>query len=57
MEEGTAPDEWVTVEMPAGLILADICDALGLSTDETRQVLGDAGAEFLELSLSDQISV
>lgn len=52
LEAGTAPEPWTLLEAPLVLILADICDALGLNEPEKAQVLGRAGqgavAEILE---------
>jgi len=48
LEHGTEGEPWAAVELPAGLLLADVCDALGLSDDQRRDVLGDAGAAFVE---------
>ncbi len=56
-EQGTVTLAWPEVELPAGLMLADICDALGLTEDQQRRVLGEVGALFLELSQGERIGV
>lgn len=56
LEQGTAPEAWSEVELPAGLMLADVCDALGLSDEQRQKVLGDAGMVFLEDAQGEKIS-
>lgn len=47
--EGDAGNEpWELLEVPAALVLADVCDALGLDPGQRREVLGAAGTAFLE---------
>ncbi len=56
-EKGTVPLAWPEVEHQAGLMPADICDALGLTEDQQRRVLGEVGALFLELSQGERVGV
>jgi hypothetical protein len=48
LEEGTHPEPWAAVELAAGLVMRDVCAALGLSGAETREVLGEAGTAYVE---------
>lgn len=34
--------EWGTVELEAGALLRDVCDAMGLTGKQIRAVMGDA---------------
>lgn len=52
LEQGVAPVAWMWLETPQVLLLADVCDALGLDELEKAEVLGpvaqNALAEVLE---------
>jgi hypothetical protein len=39
--------DWTAVELPAALMLADVCAALCLSETQQREVLGEAGWELV----------
>ena len=56
VEQGTAPETWAEIELPVGLLIADVCDALGLSKDQQNQVMGDAGVLFLKTVQNTQVS-
>lgn len=57
-ERGTEPEPWAAVELPAGLMLADVCNAPGLSRENPqRGVLGEVGTAFLEAVQDIRISV
>ncbi len=47
LERETTPENWAAMELPAGLLLADVCAALGLDEAERSDVLGAAGAAML----------
>ncbi len=47
LEHGSDGESWAAMEIPAGLMLADVCDALGLDPGQRREVLGDAGTAFV----------
>ena len=42
------PEPWVVLEVPAPMLLADLCDALGLDEREEGEVLGLLGLAMLE---------
>ena len=52
LEEDMRPELWTMVEGPMSLLLADVCEALGLSGGEQASVMGAEGvlavAEILE---------
>jgi hypothetical protein len=41
-------DAGLAAEVPAGLLLSDVCEALGLEDSERREVLGKKGARFVD---------
>jgi len=47
LQHDAQPEPWAELELPAGLVLADICDALGLSEEQRGEVLGEEGAAFV----------
>jgi len=49
------PEPWVMVEAPVPLLLADVCNALGLSEAERATVLGVEGVLALADMLEDRI--
>ncbi len=57
LEHGTRPEPWVDVALPAALLLADVCRALGLDADQRHEVLGDAGAAFVADLQEARVSV
>lgn len=56
LEHGSDGESWAAMEIPAGLMLADVCDALGLDAVQQRDVLGDAATAFLEAVQDTRIS-
>jgi len=55
LETGAAPESWARLETPLVLVLADICDVLGLDAQEKAQVLGQTAPEVLADILETQI--
>ena len=55
LEAGTEPEPWTTLEAPAVTFLADICDALHLTTNEKAEVLGTVGQRAQDNILAEQI--
>ena len=51
MEHDMQPDSWTDVEAPVAVLLADVCDALGLTTGEKAVVLGQEGVRALDEDL------
>ena len=47
-QELQATGSWPAVEVPAALLLADVCQALGLNMSDQQAVLGVDGAAYLE---------
>ena len=52
---GMAPEPWTDLEVPAHIILADVCDALCLTSDEKAIVLGRDGQQRQDAILSECI--
>jgi hypothetical protein len=48
LERDAAGEAWEVMEVPAGVLLGDVCDALGLDPGQRREVLGKAGAGYLD---------
>ena len=55
LEAGTEPEPWTTLEAPAVAFLADICDALCLTSYEKAEVLGTEGQQAQDSILAEQI--
>ena len=55
LEQDMKPEPWVTLEAPMPLLLADVCNALGLSEEERATVLGVEGVLALADMLEDRI--
>ena len=51
LERDMHPEPWTNLSGPMVLVLADVCDALGLSDDERAVVLGVAGEQALAEAL------
>jgi hypothetical protein len=47
LEQDMKPESWVRVEAPMPLLLADVCDALGLTDEERASILGLDGERAL----------
>jgi hypothetical protein len=55
LEEGAALEPWSVIEAPAVLLLADICEALQLTPEETATVLGEDGQHTQDSLLDERI--
>jgi len=47
LERDMAPEPWTVLEAPMVLLLADVCDALGLTEEEQADILGPEGVRAL----------
>ncbi len=47
----------VTAEVPVALLLSDVCGALGLGDRQRREVLGEAGAQYVDSVLGITVSL
>ena len=55
VEREMKPESWTALEAPMVLLLADVCDALGLTEGEQTIVLGQEGAQALTENLETRI--
>ena len=55
LEREMEPEQWTALEAPMPLIVADLCDALGLDEAERAQVLGAEGVMALADMLETRI--
>lgn len=56
-ETELAPEPWTLLQAPLVLLLADVCDALGLSEEEKDAVLGEVGQSALNTLLETPVTV
>jgi predicted HTH transcriptional regulator len=49
------PESWTALEVPMVLLLADVCNTLGLTEEERAIVLGQEGAQALAENLETRI--
>jgi hypothetical protein len=54
-QELEATGSWPEVEVPAALLLADVCQALGLNLSDQQVVLGAEGTAYFEAVLNAPI--
>ena len=54
---GSDPEPWPRLEAPLVLILADLCDVLGLDAQDKARVLGQTGQEALAKLLATQVTL
>jgi hypothetical protein len=57
LREGLEADLGRDGEAPSVLLLADVCDALGMEALDRRQVLGDAGAQLVDSWLGAPVAL
>jgi hypothetical protein len=57
LEKDMAPQEWTTLEAPALLLLADLCEAMSLSEQQRATVMGQRGEHALREALEVEFSV
>lgn len=57
LETGVAPEPWMWLETPQVLLLADVCDALGLDEQEKAEVLGTVAQTALAEVLETRVIV
>lgn len=55
LERDMQPESWTELEAPMVLLLADVCDALGLSEGERATILGTEGVLALAENLETRI--
>ncbi len=55
LEDGMAPEPWADLEVPAYILLADVCDALRLTEGEKAVVLGGDGRQRQDAMLSQRV--
>ncbi len=57
LETDAAPEPWTYLDAPLVLVLADVCDALGLNAQEKAQVLGQRGQNAVAEVLETHVTV
>ena len=55
LEDGMAPESWTDLEVPAFILLADVCDVLRLTSAEKDAVLGEDGRQRQDAMLDERI--
>jgi hypothetical protein len=55
LERDMQPESWTDLEAPMVLLLADVCDALGLSEGERATILGTEGVLALTENLETKV--
>ena len=57
LERDLAPELWTALEAPAILLLADLCEAMGLSEQQRATVMGQQGEHALRDALATEFTV
>ena len=57
LETGMEPEPWTALEAPAVTLLADVCDALHLTSEEKAEVLGADGQQAQDNILAEHIQL
>ena len=57
LEHDMSPQEWTKLEAPAILLLADLCEVLGLSEQQRATVMGQQGEQALREALATEFAV
>ena len=57
LERDLAPELWTALEAPALLLLADLCEAMGLSEQQRAAVMGQQGEPALHDALATEFAV
>ncbi len=54
---GSDPEPWPRLEAPLVLILADLCDVLGLDAQDKARVLGQTGQDAIAELLATRVTL